>query len=170
MKIAIIITGLSTGGAEWALYNLLKGGLAGKFNFHVISLIDEGTIGPKVKALGIPVSTLGMRNGRPSLSSLRKLYSVLHDFEPNIIQGWMYHGNLASTLASAMVGRSALAWNIRHSLYELSDEKCMTQQVMRLNRFFLHNRMPYSTIVNSQKANMRYLAFLLKKAMLFLMV
>lgn len=49
MKITHIITGLNTGGAERALYNLLNGGLAEKFDSCVISLMDEGTIGSQIK-------------------------------------------------------------------------------------------------------------------------
>jgi len=132
-----VITGLSTGGAERALYNLLQGGLAGYFNSHVISLSDEGTIGPLIKPLGVPVTVLGMRGGRPSISGLAKLYRVIRRFQPDLIQGWMYHGNLAATLARTLApGRPVLAWNIRHTLYDLTNEKPMTRQVIRANRLF----------------------------------
>lgn len=137
MKIIHIITGLSTGGAERALYNLLNGGLAEHFDNHIISLSDEGTMGPQIKALRVPVTTLDMRGGRPSLSVLRKLRRVVREFRPDLIQGWMYHGSLAATLARTMVtGRPILAWNIHHSLYDINYEKPMTRQVIRANRFF----------------------------------
>ena len=58
-----VITGLTTGGAERALYNLLKGGLAERTNSHIISLRNDGTIGPRIRALGIPVTTLDMLGG-----------------------------------------------------------------------------------------------------------
>lgn len=51
-----IITGLSTGGAERALYNLLKGGLAERFDNQIISLIDEGAMGPQIRALGVAIA------------------------------------------------------------------------------------------------------------------
>lgn len=66
MKVVHIITGLATGGAEKALYNLLQGGLSSEFDSHIISLSDEGTIGPQIKALGVPVTALGMHAGRPT--------------------------------------------------------------------------------------------------------
>ena len=62
MKIIHIITGLNTGGAEMALLNLLRGGLAKKFDTHVISLGDLGTIGPKIKKLGVNVTALNMND------------------------------------------------------------------------------------------------------------
>ncbi len=137
MKIIHIITGLATGGAERALYNFLHGGLINRFDNHVVSLSNEGTMEPQIRALGVPVTTLNMRDGRPSLSGLRKLYRVVREFQPDLIQGWMYHGNLASTLARTLApGRPVLAWNIRHSLYDLSHEKPMTRQVIRANWLF----------------------------------
>jgi hypothetical protein len=44
-RVLQIITGLNTGGAERSLFNLLNGGLLGKYNCTVVSLIDEGTMG-----------------------------------------------------------------------------------------------------------------------------
>ncbi len=137
LKILHIITGLRTGGAERVLYNLLYGGLAERFNCHIISLSDEGTVGSQISELGVPVTTLGMRNGRPSLKGLIKLRMVVRKFRPALIQGWMYHGNLAASLARTMAAeRPVLSWNIRHSLYDLGHEKQMTKQIIRTNRLF----------------------------------
>lgn len=148
-KIIHLITGLATGGAERALYNLLNGGLAGRFDNHIISLSDEGTIGPQIRELKVPVATLGMRGGRPSLSGISKLHRVLREFQPDLIQGWMYHGNLAATLARTLApGRPVLCWNVRHSLYDLKHEKAMTRQVIRANRFFSSS--PEALLYNSR--------------------
>ncbi|MCP4491722.1 MAG: glycosyltransferase [Gammaproteobacteria bacterium] len=148
-SVVFLITGLSTGGAERALYNLLHGGLISHFDNHVISLSDEGTMGPQIRAIGVPVTTLGMRGGRPSLHGLIKLRRVVREIQPEIIQGWMYHGNLAATLARTLAsGHPVLAWNVRHSLYELNHEKPMTQHVIRVNRFF--SSAPDVLLYNSQ--------------------
>lgn len=136
MKIIHIITGLSTGGAERALYNLFHGGLINWFDNHVVSLSNEGTVGPQIRELGVHITTLDMRGGRPSLAGLRKLRRVVREFQPDVIQGWMYHGNLVATLACRFASdRTTLVWNIRQSLYDLSHEKPMTRQVIRTNRF-----------------------------------
>jgi glycosyltransferase involved in cell wall biosynthesis len=83
----------------------------------------------------MPVYTLGMRSGLPSLSTLLKLRSLIRQLQPDVIQGWMYHGNLAAWLARRFApGRPALAWNIRHSLYSLDAEKKLTQKVIKGNR------------------------------------
>lgn len=135
-RIIHIITGLATGGAEHALYNLLYGGLTKHFSNHVISLMDEGTFGSRIHELGVPVTTLNMRRGIPSLSGMLELRRLIRESKPNIIQGWMYHGNLVATLAKTFaLGKPNLTWNIRHSLYSLDQEKILSRQVIRANRF-----------------------------------
>ena len=153
-----IITGLSTGGAERALYNLLRGGLAGNFISHIISLSDEGTIGPRIEALGVPVTVLGMSNGWPTPSGLVKFRRIIKSFRPDLVHGWMYHGNLAATLACAFApNRPILAWNIRHSLYDLGCEKLMTRQVIRANSLFSNT--PDVILYNSRLSRKQHEAF-----------
>lgn len=137
MKIIHVITGLATGGAERALYNLLYGGLAKHFDNHVISLGNEGAVGRDIRALGVTVTNLGMRGSPLPFLGLVKLHWLVKQFRPALIQGWMYHGNLASSLACFLApGRPVLAWNIRCSQYDLRHEKLMTQMVIRANRLF----------------------------------
>ena len=158
MKIIHIITGLATGGAERALYNLLQGGLNTHFDNHIISLSNADTMGPQISALGVPVATLGMRGGRPSLSSLIKLHRTIKKLSPDLLQGWMYHGNLAATLARKLApGNPALVWNTRHSLYDLAHEKLMTRQVIRANRFFSSS--PDALLYNSELSRKQHEAF-----------
>lgn len=136
-----VITGLSTGGAERALYNVLAGGLAKSSNVAVLSLLDEGTYGSLIRDLGVPVYTLGMRRGLPGPNALRQLKTIMSDIGPDVVQGWMYHGNLAASLATwiAPGRRARLAWNIRQTLYSLEGEKALTRQVIRANRWVSGN-------------------------------
>jgi glycosyltransferase involved in cell wall biosynthesis len=136
LRVIHIITGLSTGGAERALYNVLSGGLANRFDTAVISLRDEGTIGPRIKALGVPVYALNMRANIPSPKVIAHLRGIVRSFNPDVVQGWMYHGNLAASLAAAFAPqRPLVVWNVRHSLYGLEGEKFTTRQVIRGNRW-----------------------------------
>lgn len=135
MKLIHVITGLASGGAERALYNILTGGLAKQFDSVVVSLRDGGVYASRLRALGIPVYELGMRSGFPGPTTIARLRSLLQQHRPDLIQGWMYHGNLAASLAAILApGQPAVAWNVRHSLYQLSAEKPLTRQVIRGNR------------------------------------
>jgi glycosyltransferase involved in cell wall biosynthesis len=158
MKILHVITGLSTGGAERALYNVLSGGLVGRFDNSVLSLRDEGTMGPRIRELGVPVYTLDMQSGLPGLQALVRLRQMVRSLDPDVIQGWMYHGNLAASLAARLApGRHAVAWNVRHSLYGLQAEKPLTRQVIRANRFF--SRRVDAIIYNSNLSRTQHEAF-----------
>ncbi len=134
MRVLHIITSLSTGGAERSLFNLLSGGLGQAGETAVLSLTDEGTYGEHISGLGIRVYTLNMRRGLPSISALIRLRRVVCDFRPDLIQGWMYHGNLLALLAGKLtVGHPAIAWNVRHSLHSIEKEKRLTRLVIRAN-------------------------------------
>jgi len=131
-----VITGLSTGGAERALYNVLSGGLVERFDSAVVSIREEGTIAVHIRALGVPVHILDVRSGLPGPQALSRLWQIARAFQPDVLQGWMYHGNLAASLAGMVApGQPKVAWNVRHSLYKLTDEKPLTRQVIRGNRW-----------------------------------
>lgn len=139
MKILHVITGLTTGGAERSLLSLLSGGLARRFDCSVLSLGDKGTLGPAIEALGVPVHGLGMRAGLPSPSALLHLRRIVRTIQPDLIQGWMYHGNLAALVASVLLGtRPPLSFNIRQGLISLATEKPLTRQVIRANAALSH--------------------------------
>ena len=128
-----IITGLETGGAERSLYNLLTSELNGKIKNHVISLMTEGFYGPLLKKKNVHLKCLNLNRGQINFSSLKSLYEVLKHQEPDIIQGWMYHGNLAALLGTFMVKKKTkLFWNIRLSLEAISQMKFKTRLAIKL--------------------------------------
>lgn len=132
MRIVHVITSLNIGGAEMMLYKLLAGSGRNRFSHSVISMLDEGAIGRKIKSLGLPVYALNMRRSLLSLPAVFELARMVRSIRPDIIQGWMYHGNLFSSMASKLLTRRIpVVWNIRQSLYSLSYEKRMTRMVIR---------------------------------------
>ena len=158
MKVLHVITGLSSGGAERALYNILAGGLAKQFDSVVVSLRDGGVYASRLRALGVPVYELGMRSGLPGPATIARLRALVRQHRPDLIQGWMYHGNLAASLAAILApGQPAVAWNVRHSLYQLSAEKPLTRQVIRGNR--LLSSRPHAILYNSRLSREQHEAF-----------
>jgi glycosyltransferase involved in cell wall biosynthesis len=128
-----IITGLSTGGAETMLYKVLSKTNRLRFDPIVVSLIDRGTLGDRIEALGIPVYTIGMKQGKPTPKSIWQFIHQIHQLKPDLIQGWMYHANLAAQLAATFTLKSVpVLWNIRHSIYSLNYEKPVTSAVIKI--------------------------------------
>ena len=132
-RILHVITSLSTGGAEAMLFKLIAGMGSKIYDPTVVVLMDSGVYGPRLRSMGIPVHTLDMQRGRPSARSIMKLRKIVVNCQPVLIQGWMYHGNVAAEIARVVgQSRAATVWNIRHSINALEDEKPLTRFLIRL--------------------------------------
>jgi glycosyltransferase involved in cell wall biosynthesis len=140
-----VITGLSTGGAELMLLKLLGAMKRMPWEPTVLSLRDAGTIGARLVAEGVTVTCAGMM-GAGVLSAPLRVVRHLRDARPDLVQGWMYHGNLAATLAGPE--GTAVLWNIRQSFAGFQHEKTLTGLVIRLGAW-LSSR-PRWIIYNSE--------------------
>lgn len=131
-RVLHIITGLEVGGAENMLCKLVGSMNPAQITSAVVSLGGRGRLGARIKGYGVPLFCLEMRSGRPSLSGLFKLRRIVRNFRPDVIQGWMYHGNLAASMGRLVCGRKVpVIWNIRQTVYNLGSEKAATQLVIR---------------------------------------
>lgn len=151
-KICHIITGLERGGAERSLFNLLTAGdLSKKTNNMVISLMSEGYYGPLLKKHNITLRCLNMKRGRLNIKSIIKLMQIIKNQKPDIIQGWMYHGNLAGLLGIFITNKKTkLSWNIRLSLEMFSQMKFKTRLIIKLGAMF--SKRVNSIIYNSKRS------------------
>lgn len=133
MKIAHVITSLDKHGAQMMLYKVLSSMNRSRFDSVVISLADGGALRDKFTALGVAVHSIGMKKGVPTPGSIYRFTRLMKRIEPDLIQGWMYHGNLAAQLAAALSHRRApVLWNIRGSSYDLKLGKPATAAVIWL--------------------------------------
>ena len=132
MKIVYISTGLNMGGAEVMLYNLLLNINRDRFEPTVISLMDKGIFGEQIEQLDIPIYSVGMLAGKPSIVSARRMLELIKQAQPDLIQGWMYHGNLAAQFFNFVAAKKIpVLWSIHHSLHSISSEKPLTQGIIR---------------------------------------
>ncbi|HPE60385.1 MAG TPA: glycosyltransferase [Thiolinea sp.] len=132
IRVAYIITCLSTGGAEMMLYKLVTTMDQSIFEPMVIVLDDQPGLADRIRSHGIRVHFLNMHSHPASLWRLLLLVRLLAGFRPDVIQGWMYHGNLMAYLASRLrFRRSVLVWNIRQTLYDIAREPRMTRWTIR---------------------------------------
>lgn len=134
MRIIHVITGLNTGGAETALCRLLETLHSPKFEHVVVALGDMGSLSARVGAAA-EVHHLGMNPARPRARDLWRLRGILRASSPDLVHGWMYHANIAASLASVKLV-IPLLWGIRQSLYDLDNEKRLTRLVIKAGARF----------------------------------
>ncbi|MGZ8217017.1 glycosyltransferase [Methylomagnum sp.] len=156
IRVCHVITGLYTGGAEMMLYKLLSGLDRRRFEPVVISLIDRGAVGERIEALRIPVHTLDMPAGRPTVAGLWRLFRLIRELRPDLLQGWMYHGNLAASLAG-LIGRMPVVWGVHYSLYDFAAERRATRAIIQLSRAL--SRQPAATVYVSRVSADQHGAF-----------
>lgn len=134
LKILYVTSGLNIGGAEVLLYHMLAQTDRTRFAPAVITLGAKGTIGAQIENLDVPLYALNMRPGRPSPAGLLGLRRAVRAVKPDLIQGWMYHGNLVAQLGSAWASRGTpVVWCVHKSVSSLRDEKPATATVIRLS-------------------------------------
>jgi len=119
-RVLHVITGLATGGAEHMLARLLARIDRDRFPSRVVSLTGLDALGPRIAALGVPVTALGMARGAADPRGLFRLWRTMRDWRPDIVQTWLYHADLLGTLAAKLAGVPHLAWNLRCSDMDLA--------------------------------------------------
>ena len=115
------------------LYKLLARTDKSRYHSSVISLTDKGALGEPLEAQGISVTALGTNMGMTFPFTLVRLIRRIRVLNPDLIQGWMSHGNIAAQFASIFAHRHVpVLWNIRQSIYSLKYERRMTASLIKM--------------------------------------
>lgn len=147
MRVLHIIVDLQTGGAESMLAKLLQAFSRANSEHFVVTLRPgEERIRREIEALGVTVYSLNLVSLSGVVKCFSQLQAVIREAKPNLLQGWMYHGNLVAWLAG-IFNRLPVVWNIRYTLGSLRCEKCATRAVIVFGR--LLSARPAWTIYNS---------------------
>jgi glycosyltransferase involved in cell wall biosynthesis len=116
-RILFIITGTGRGGAETQVVSL-AGALARRgHDVAVVSLLPPGDFSDELQREGIPLYSLWMRRGRPSLLALFRFVGIVRRFRPDIIHSHMVHANLLTRIGR-IFSRGIPLINTAHSFYE----------------------------------------------------
>lgn len=136
-RVVHVITGLGLGGAETMLYKLLFAIDREQFDLLVVSILDKGVMGPRLEALGIEVVPLQINKPFTFLSRLFYLWRRLRTTDKaDVLQGWMYHGNLLCTALSWVLPKTKVFWNVRQCLTDFKNERPMTRKVIATGKLF----------------------------------
>ncbi len=154
MRVLHVITSLDTGGAEMMLIKLLAA-MPSIICSKVVVIMNRGALSEKLESMGVEVEYLGIGQGQlPHPRAVLRMMSISRRFAPDVIQGWMYHGNLAALLIRRLACRRAkLFWNIRQTVYNLSREKRLTRWLIGLGARLssVADRIVYNSEVSAQQ-------------------
>ena len=147
-RVLFFITALGTGGAEMMLSQLISQLDRQRFTPVVVSLVPGGKYASVLVEAGVEVHDLGMLPGKTSLRSFGRLKALTRQIDPDLIVGWMYHGNLAASLAAWFGKKVPVLWNVRQSLYSLALEKRGSAAVIKALAVLDHQ--PRHILYNAQ--------------------
>jgi glycosyltransferase involved in cell wall biosynthesis len=117
------------------LYRILKISKT-ENTYRIVCLLPMGQVGKMIQDMGIEVISLNFKRKIPSFSGFLKLIYIINAFQPDIIQTWLYHADLAGFLAAKCSRvNSKIVWNIRCSDMQLSGTGKTTLAVVWLCSF-----------------------------------
>lgn len=136
-RVLHVITSLMVGGAEVLLLEIAEKLRRHGFDSDVVVLGKEGLLEPRFRELGVTVHRLNMQHrSMPSVRDAIELARLGRRIDPDLIHGWMAHGNLAGSLIRAVLRkRTPLIWSIHQSLGEYHTLPLNTRFAIRANRF-----------------------------------
>lgn len=143
IRLLFVTTSLGVGGAEMMLYKILSSLDRHEFQPAVAVLKNIGPLAHRIAALDIPVLPLQCESFRGGVEALRILARHIDRFDPQLIQGWMYHGILASELALIpRRNKPPVIWGIRQELPDIRWEQRANRLVIRTLAFMSRRKPP----------------------------
>ena len=101
----------------------------------VVSLVPGGAYADRLREAGVPVTELAVGPWPPNPWPITKLARLIRRTRPDVVQGWMYHGDLAATLALLLSGRrrrTRLAWTLQCSRLDTRQYHRQLRAVIRV--------------------------------------
>ncbi|WP_042348360.1 glycosyltransferase [Bacillus massiliigorillae] len=95
INILFLITGLNVGGAEMQVYHMIKR-LKKIEACHpiVVSLLEPGPVGQKLKDEKVKVYSLQMERGKMELKAITKLNKIVKQEEIHLVHSHLFHANV----------------------------------------------------------------------------
>lgn len=133
-RVVHVISSLAIGGAEVLLLSLVEKLSSMGFDNDVILLGPDDALKQRFLRIGVPVHPVGMARGRiPTFRQVVRLLRLGRALQPDLIQGWMAHGNLAAVLLRAALFRSVpLLWSVHQSLDRYGSQPLSTRASIRV--------------------------------------
>ena len=133
MQVLHIITSLGDGGAEALLYRMCK--FDKEHNHIVISIMDEQKYGLLLKEIGVVVYTLSFPKGKIKFSGFFKLYRLIKQIKPDVVQTWLDHADMIGGIVARLAGIKNIVWGVHHTALVKGESKLSTIFISKINVF-----------------------------------
>lgn len=134
-RILHVITGLQSGGAERMLTSLVTSPWMESADFRVVSLTRGGNFMARLREQGVTVMDLNVHGPVSAYLAFWRLIRIIRQYQPQVIQSWMYHADLAAALALIFSRRrrqTRLYWGIRCSNMDQRHYSLLLRYVIRV--------------------------------------
>lgn len=98
-RILHLIPTLASGGAERQLVNVVGSTSPDEFEHLVCTLSDPLFYAPMIWESGYEIRELKTKGKRPWLSGANKFFSVIREYQPDLINTWLFDANIIGRLA-----------------------------------------------------------------------
>lgn len=150
LRILHIITSLPRSGAETMLTRLIEATQGNRLDHRVLCLLQRGDLAGRIERAGGRVDALGLTRRTPNPLRLIAIRKVIKEWRPDLVQTWMYHSDLAGTIAAAGTG-TPIVWNLRQSDLDSGLNRWTTVKIAELCAR-LSRRFPRRIIAGSYAA------------------
>ena len=133
MQVLHIITSLGDGGAEALLYRMCR--FDKEHNHIVISIMDEQKYGPLLNEIGVVVHTLNFPKGKIKISGFFKLYRLIKQIKPDVVQTWLDHADMIGGIVARLAGIKNIVWGVHHTALVKGESKLSTIFISKINVF-----------------------------------
>jgi glycosyltransferase involved in cell wall biosynthesis len=147
VKVIHIITDLDVGGAEVTLASLVERLGGTQVQNAVITLGSAGQVAGRIQRAGVPVFSLGVRSAAHAAQALWRLVRLIRQFQPDVLQTWLYHADFLGTVAGTIAGVPNIVWNIRCAELDPLDHSRSLPALLKVLAFM--SRCPSTIICNS---------------------
>jgi glycosyltransferase involved in cell wall biosynthesis len=157
VRVVHVITDLRIGGAQLMLVRLVNALNGCGVHSDVVALGRDDGLAEELQRAGADVECLGLGRRPPDPFVLRRLANAVGRRHPDVIQSWMYHADLLTTLAAPRVKPTpTVVWGIRQT--DLTLNKPATRLVARWCARLSHRR-PAAVVCCSESARDAHVAF-----------
>jgi glycosyltransferase involved in cell wall biosynthesis len=131
LRILHLITTLDVGGAECMLLKLINSAIP-DFQHKVIYLKGNGKLVERFDNSVEPPICLNLKGSLRIANALKMLINQVNDYQPDIIQTWLYHADLFGLLVGKIAHAPVILWNVRCSYIDFSDYALSSKLIFKV--------------------------------------